>query len=481
MKKKVIVFLLLTLLFIPRVFASNMYLIPLYEKTDLNALDPMEENIISDLLQEAVSTGLITESCDNTTCHFSKESKELFSLDIQAMKITINDGVEQSDNLEHMFTEEEKNLLIQINSVLSSYDGVKVLLSPLKCDSVCVKSITFVEKSDTASENSFPSFEGLKGYFDVTFLKQNDYIKYKLVINNPTDTDYEIDDTADVGKYMTYEYSYDTDKKILEKNSDTVVYVTIRYTKEIPNEEFDENGTFVEQEDLIINLGNDAGNTTENTTKNEEENPKTMDLSLIVSIIFAMIMMGSVFLYVFANRKASIGTLAIAILLIPISIYALEKLQININAKVTIHKNSYNITYAYSTFIKESELDKYNLVPNYFEDNNSSCNNKIYIVKNERYIECGIYSESELHYFGENIKIDKIPYTSEPSNTHFVSNENGYITYSSDDNELPTRYHKYFQINELINGEYYHCYGNDCTFTMPNHDVIVKAYTEQSV
>ena len=144
MKKKVIVFLLLTLLFIPRVFASNMYLIPLYEKTDLNALDPMEENIISDLLQEAVSTGLITESCDNTTCHFSKESKELFSLDIQAMKITINDGVEQSDNLEHMFTEEEKNLLIQINSVLSSYDGVKVLLSPPKCDSVCVKKVSLV-------------------------------------------------------------------------------------------------------------------------------------------------------------------------------------------------------------------------------------------------------------------------------------------------------------------------------------------------
>ena len=205
-----------------------------------------------------------------------------------------------------------------------------------------------------------------------------------------------------------------------------------------------------------------------------------MDLSLIVSIIFAMIMMGSVFLYVFANRKVSIGTLAIAILLIPISIYALEKLQININAKVTIHKNSYNITYAYSTFIKESELDKYNLVPNYFVRDNSSCTKTIYIFKNERYVECGIYGEPEPHYVGENIKLNPMPFLSIPANHHFVNSENGYNIYSNDDDEFPTRYHNYYQINELINGEYYHCYGNDCAFTMPNHDVIVKAYTEQS-
>ena len=60
-----------------------------------------------------------------------------------------------------------------------------------------IKNISnYVDKSDTAEELEKPSIEGLKLGFKLEFTKQDDFIKYKFIIKNNTDKDYEIDDSS---------------------------------------------------------------------------------------------------------------------------------------------------------------------------------------------------------------------------------------------------------------------------------------------
>ena len=57
--------------------------------------------------------------------------------------------------------------------------------------------------------------------------------------------------------------------------------------------------------------------------------------------------------------------LLLIILLIPISVYAVEQLQIKFNSKIEIDK-AYKITYGISDLIKESEIDNYRLLEGWY-------------------------------------------------------------------------------------------------------------------
>ena len=199
-------------------------------------------------------------------------------------------------------------------------------------ESVTIESITLDSKSDNTEIANEATYEGLSIKFDIKFNEVNDYAKYKIIINNQSDTDYEISENSnfDDSEYITYEYNYEDNNKIAKKNTKTTMYITIKYNKEVPEELFTD-GSFIETNNLEIDLGN---NTIE--VPDTIKNPMTGD-NLFINVLVLFITIGiSLILYKTTKKKQFLSLLIISVALLPISIYAIGKLQIKVESKVEI-------------------------------------------------------------------------------------------------------------------------------------------------
>ena len=181
---------------------------------------------------------------------------------------------------------------------------------------VSIESITMESKSDNTTIVNEATYSNLKVNFDVKFTKKDDYIKYKIVINNPTNEDYEITDTQNTkpSEYIKYEYTYDDNNKIVEKNKKTILYVTITYDKEVPEELLLTGETFQENNSITISLGNN------------ELNPDTGRIIVKTLILIILILGIALTIYVNKINKKTLGVLLIISLFIPISVYALKQI-----------------------------------------------------------------------------------------------------------------------------------------------------------
>jgi hypothetical protein len=206
---------------------------------------------------------------------------------------------------------------------------------------VSIESVTLDSKSADTEIINEATFEGLSINFDIKFKNVDDFAKYEIVINNQADEDYEITNNIEDSEYISYEIS-DVDSNILTKNSKTTIYITIKYTTKIPNEEY-ENGSFVEKNNITINLANEEQEPVE--TPNEEveeeksilENPKTQN-GLHIIIIILLINLGLLIIFRKHKPQRYIGILLICCSLIPLSIGALKQLQITVNSNITVDK-----------------------------------------------------------------------------------------------------------------------------------------------
>ncbi len=185
--------------------------------------------------------------------------------------------------------------------------------------------ITNVEIVDNTKglEVSKPTFEGLKLNVDINFKEIEDFVKYKLTINNDTKKDYEINVGTEFskGEYIKYEYTLDSDG-IVKKGTEKDVYLTITYNKLVPYKELI-NGKFNEKNNMIINLSN------------EEKNPKT-SVGIYVLIAILCLVISTSLILLIKNKMNTIPLTIFLLLLIPVSIYALEKLTIEIDTNITI-------------------------------------------------------------------------------------------------------------------------------------------------
>ena len=92
-----------------------------------------------------------------------------------------------------------------------------------------IESIVLIEKSEDTKINSEPTINELNTSFDLGFKNVNDYAKYKIVVNNSTDEDYEISDKAEnTSEYLSYEYEFENNNKVVKKNSKLIVFLTIK-------------------------------------------------------------------------------------------------------------------------------------------------------------------------------------------------------------------------------------------------------------
>ncbi len=228
---------------------------------------------------------------------------------------------------------------------------VMLLVIPniVKAEEVSIENITLIEHSDYVLEKTPASASGLNINFDLSFTNLDDYAKYEVIINNPTKTEYEIEQETDFksSDHVVYTYSYEGDEKVLKANSKIKMYITLTYKTPVQPEELKE-GKYVETNKLTVNLSNGT------------ENPKTADASTMVLAMLTVMLIGSLLLYKYTKNKELLGTLAVIAVLIPLGVYAAEKLKINVETQITVEEK-HRVSYYAFELIKKSEEANYNI------------------------------------------------------------------------------------------------------------------------
>ena len=310
-------------------------------------------------------------------------------------------------------------------------------------ENVNIESIELDSKSDTTEIITDASYSGLSIKFDLKFKEVNDYIKYKIVINNPTNEDYELSENNNNSNYIKYEYSYDDGNKIIEKNKKSIIYITIKYNKEVTENLFDDEGSYIETNNLVINLGGE-----------DIINPNTSNFNPIIYILILLLLL--LVIYIFTKNKKILNIFVITILLLPISIYAIEKLQIKIESKIKIEEN---------LICNSFEEDDWSTISKNVKRNNTSC------------YQVGDTKEVELEGFGTHtVRISNMSTPDGCSTEEFSQTACGFVVEFADIVALKRMNHDTYDGHQFGDGnnggwpatELYQYVQNDIYNAMPN-------------
>lgn len=189
-------------------------------------------------------------------------------------------------------------------------------------DNVEISKVELVDSTEDL-ELEDPTYKGLETNFNIKFNKVNDYVKYKITIDNSTNKDYELS-LNDFSKSEYINYDYELNNKVLSKNSSKEIFLSISYKKEIDESKY-KDGVFIEDTSMKIDLGE------------EVMNPKTGLSYLYLILVVAVTLSITLLIYVFGSKKLNKYTISVlALFLIPISVLAIEKLELKVNARIEV-------------------------------------------------------------------------------------------------------------------------------------------------
>ena len=237
-------------------------------------------------------------------------------------------------------------------------------------ENITIESATLTDKSDSVSEISEPTLNGLNIGFDLSFSQVNDYAKYKVVINNPTSEDYKVSKSKEFtsSDYLTYTYTIDGESNVVKAKEKLTIYITITYKTAVPSDKLTDR-KYIETNALTINLSNE----TETIT-----NPKTGDNLIIIISILLILTVLSLILYKTTKNKKYLNVMILSLIIIPVGAYALEKLQVNVTTKITIEEK-YAVTYSYWDILTEEEANTYESALTESEYDSGWSNNYYYV------------------------------------------------------------------------------------------------------
>ena len=264
---------------------------------------------------------------------------------------------------------------------------------------VFIKSIDLVEKSDNTTINSDPKFNNLEMNFDVAFKSKDDYVKYKVVISNNTDIDYKVseDTSFNESQYMTYKYDVENE---LKSNDETIVYVTITYSKTIDSSKLS-NGKYSESNKAIVQLLDEEGTLV---------NPNTSSSIVMILINLCIVLFVSLLLFIKSRNKNIISlVLILGLSLIPITTYAVATLKLMINVNVEI-KKGYVVDYLFEDddiYLTDEELKNWDM-------SDAACDKTLNIIdgsNTKKYIYCEgnmIYKDNKFYSAGDIVELKTI-------------------------------------------------------------------------
>ena len=196
-------------------------------------------------------------------------------------------------------------------------------------EDVSIVDASVLEKSEHAVELEKITYDQLSLSFKLSFQEVNDYIRYKVIVQNNSNKDYEIKKETDGfqnSEFFLYQFDFEGDSSVVKAHTSKTLYLTARYMKEIDSSLY-EDGKFVEKNQMKINLAND----------NIPTNPYT-------GIPYIVILVGAVaafigFVISINNRrflKCLYGAFILSVISIPFIGYALELLELEVNSEIEV-------------------------------------------------------------------------------------------------------------------------------------------------
>ncbi len=368
------------------------------------------------------------------------------------------------------------------------------------CDlnKITIDSVTIKEKTDNVTEIEQPVIEGKKIKVNLKMKKVNDSIEYKMVVKNDSNEDFELDNNSfNVNSdYIEYNIKTDDDTLIVKAGKTKEIYLKIQYKNEVPDNVFTD-GKFNDTKSFLLNISNDQTIEVPDTIKN----PDTGDNFIFYFLIFILCICITIYM-VLIKKKLNIymSLLLVLMIMMPSSVHALCKMEIDIESNVTIEK-SYEVGYLnlYEGWYTDEELANYQKTPStecylfYKGDEKFNVCSNIIIKDNklyspgetvnlrainnrkysDRYFDAEIHSLMQCEESSDGTRrcpsdVEELSDTIETWEYDNHWNQYGYI-YDTTDKQI-MNFNTYNYDSWDING-YFNVIAPQ-TFTMPNHSVL---------
>ncbi len=193
-------------------------------------------------------------------------------------------------------------------------------------DKVKVTNVVVKEKSDDVVVGD-SVINGVNVKFDIKFKNVNDYVKYEITIKNDDTEDYELANGSDTSASEYVTYTFDAgNNTIIEAGTEVKLYVTAKYTKEVPEDKIDAlSGMYAEPNESGLDLVNGAIKV-----------PNTLKIMGYASILVILGLIIAGLILINKNHKKGVALVLVAVLLIPFTVSALKQLKLKINADIKV-------------------------------------------------------------------------------------------------------------------------------------------------
>ena len=205
-------------------------------------------------------------------------------------------------------------------------------------DKITIENIAIESKSDNVEELEAATASGKNINLNLSMSEVGDSIEYRFVVKNDSNEDYELDKTSLNlnSDYINYSFETEDNSNIVKAKSTKNVTLRVEYKTEVPEVKF-ENGTYKDNKTMIVQLSNDNTINVPDTFKN----PNTGVQTYILLILILFILSGSLYILLKKKKYAQFMILIIGIaILIPISVYAICKCNIQIESNIVINKEN---------------------------------------------------------------------------------------------------------------------------------------------
>ena len=210
---------------------------------------------------------------------------------------------------------------------------IPLIVKAETCDTnkISISSISLKEQVGTAIETDSATAEGKNINLNLSMSNLGDSVQYEVVIKNDSNKDYQIGgNNYNSSDYISYNLSSSDNSNIIKGNSSKTFNLKIEYNKEIPEESF-ESKEYNYNKTITINL----------SSGDELINPNTKVNSYIVILVLVACLSGVLYFILSHKKKVELIILIIgAVIIIPLSVYALCKCDINIESNIIINNNS---------------------------------------------------------------------------------------------------------------------------------------------
>ena len=199
-------------------------------------------------------------------------------------------------------------------------------------DKISISSITMENKSDTVTELDEANASGKNISLKLDMVNVEDNINYKITIKNDSKSDYELDNNSfnSGSEYIVYSVKSEDNNNIVKAKSSKSFLLNVQYKNKIPEDKFT-NGEFNYSKNLKLVLSADS-----------LKNPNTFNSIIFVVII--LLFLSIITLISIKKKKTPKSIVLLGLLLIPISVNAVCKYEININSKIIIEgKDLYEV------------------------------------------------------------------------------------------------------------------------------------------